>query len=74
MDYQNVATTVFTPLEYGCVGLSEEDSLKQYGEQNIDIYHSYFKPLEQVFNLMAGDNPCYAKVICINQNLQQPND
>lgn len=24
MDYDNVATTVFTPLEYGCVGLSEE--------------------------------------------------
>ena len=24
MDYENVATTVFTPLEYGCVGLSEE--------------------------------------------------
>jgi hypothetical protein len=24
MSYENVATTVFTPLEYGCVGLSEE--------------------------------------------------
>uniref|UniRef100_A0A8C8ED50 thioredoxin-disulfide reductase (NADPH) n=1 Tax=Otus sunia TaxID=257818 RepID=A0A8C8ED50_9STRI len=24
MDYDNVPTTVFTPLEYGCVGLSEE--------------------------------------------------
>ena len=24
MDYDNIATTVFTPLEYGCVGLSEE--------------------------------------------------
>jgi len=26
MDYTNVPTTVFTPLEYGCVGLSEEDA------------------------------------------------
>ena len=24
MDYTNVPTTVFTPLEYGCIGLTEE--------------------------------------------------
>jgi thioredoxin reductase (NADPH) len=29
MDYENVATTVFTPLEYGCIGLSEEDAIKK---------------------------------------------
>lgn len=29
MDYENVATTVFTPLEYGCVGLSEETALQR---------------------------------------------
>lgn len=69
MDYQNVATTVFTPLEYGCVGLNEEQAITEYGEQNLEIYHSYFKPLEQVFNPQAEDNSCYAKVICINQGL-----
>jgi len=26
MDYDMVPTTVFTPLEYGCCGLSEEDA------------------------------------------------
>jgi len=26
MDYFNVPTTVFTPLEYGCCGYSEEDA------------------------------------------------
>lgn len=30
MDYENVATTVFTPLEYGCVGLSEEAATARY--------------------------------------------
>ena len=30
-NYENVATTVFTPMEYGCVGLSEEAAQKQYG-------------------------------------------
>jgi len=28
MDYADVATTVFTPLEYGCVGMSEETAVK----------------------------------------------
>jgi len=26
MDYINIPTTVFTPLEYGCCGYSEEDA------------------------------------------------
>lgn len=37
MDYDNVATTVFTPLEYGCVGLSEETAVKRFGEENIEV-------------------------------------
>jgi len=46
MDYVNVPTTVFTPLEYGCCGLSELDAKIKYGEQNINTYHTQFKPLE----------------------------
>ena len=30
-DYVNIATTVFTPLEYGCCGLSEEEAIKKFG-------------------------------------------
>lgn len=36
-DYVNVCTTVFTPLEYGCCGLAEEDAIKQYGEEDIEV-------------------------------------
>ena len=32
MDYSNVCTTVFTPLEYGCCGLSEEEAILNLGE------------------------------------------
>lgn len=35
MDYTNVPTTVFTPLEYGSVGLSEEDADKKFGKENL---------------------------------------
>jgi thioredoxin reductase (NADPH) len=27
MDYKFVPTTVFTPIEYGCLGYSEEDAI-----------------------------------------------
>jgi len=71
MDYVNVATTVFTPIEYGAVGYSEEDALKKYcyflnlfryGKENIKIYHSTFVPVEWRFDLERNDK-CYVKVI-----------
>ena len=30
-------TTVFTPVEYSSVGLSEEAALEKYGEDNIEV-------------------------------------
>ena len=46
MDYQKVATTIFTPLEYSICGLSEENAQKKYGKDNIEVYHRKFWPLE----------------------------
>jgi len=63
MDYAHVPTTVFTPVEYGCVGLAEEDAIAKYGEDDIEVYHTAFKPLELTVP-QRGDNACYAKVIC----------
>ena len=63
MDYQGVPTTIYTPLEYGCVGLAEEDAEVKYGKDNLEVYHSYFKPLEWTVP-HRGDNACYAKLIC----------
>jgi len=63
MDYQGVPTTVYTPLEYGCVGLTEEAAEAAYGSENLEVYHSYFKPLEWTVP-HRGDNACYAKLIC----------
>lgn len=50
MDYINVPTTVFTPLEYGFVGLSELQAEKKYGKENLKNYHSLFKPLEWMYD------------------------
>ena len=60
MDYGNVATTVFTPLEYGVCGYSEEDAAAKY--KNIEVYHSYFTPLEWTVP-QKPTNACYIKII-----------
>jgi len=69
MDYLGVPTTVYTPLEYGCVGYTEEEAEKAFGPQGmkpgvgIEVFHTYFKPLEWTVP-HRGDNACYAKLIC----------
>ncbi|XP_060036247.1 thioredoxin reductase 3 isoform X1 [Erinaceus europaeus] len=62
-DYINVPTTVFTPLEYGCCGLSEEKAIEMFKKENLEVYHTFFWPLEWT---VAGrdHNTCYAKIIC----------
>jgi len=62
MDYHLVPTTVFTPLEYGCTGLSEEEAKRVYGENSVEVYHSFFQPLE--FTVAhRPDNQCFMKMI-----------
>jgi len=50
MDYDSVPTTVFTPLEYGCCGLTEEESYDKYGKDKVICYHIAFQPLEWQYN------------------------
>uniref|UniRef100_A0A8B9CCY7 thioredoxin-disulfide reductase (NADPH) n=1 Tax=Anser brachyrhynchus TaxID=132585 RepID=A0A8B9CCY7_9AVES len=70
MDYDNVPTTVFTPLEYGCVGLSEEKAVQCYGSDNIEVYHAYYKPLE--FTVAERDaTQCYMKMVCLREREQR---
>uniref|UniRef100_A0A224XM35 thioredoxin-disulfide reductase (NADPH) n=1 Tax=Panstrongylus lignarius TaxID=156445 RepID=A0A224XM35_9HEMI len=64
--YRFVPTTVFTPLEYGCVGDSEERAIETYGENNIEVFHSSFSPLESSL-AHRFDWRCYAKMVCIKE-------
>lgn len=67
-DYLNVPTTVFTPLEYGCCGYTEEAAAAALGgEENIEVYHQFFAPTEWRLNYYDRPrkplNVCYVKVI-----------
>ncbi|KAJ9575109.1 hypothetical protein L9F63_007770, partial [Diploptera punctata] len=66
MDYQNVATTIFTPLEYGTVGLSEEDANKKYGEDKLEVFHAFYKPTEFFVPQRSYKN-CYLKAIALQE-------
>ena len=64
MDYVNVCTTVFTPLEYSCVGLSEEDAIASFGEDGIEVYHREFIPLEwSISEKRSQSGKAFTKVI-----------
>jgi thioredoxin/glutathione reductase (selenoprotein) len=63
MDYGGVPTTTFTPLEYSSCGFSEEEAIEKIGQENIEVYHTYYTPLEWTIP-HHEENACYAKVIC----------
>ena len=62
MDYSDVATTVFSPLEYACVGMAEEDAIKKFGEDNIEVFHGFYKPTE-FFIPQKSVRYCYVKAV-----------
>ncbi len=63
MDYRNVCTTVFTPLEYGSVGYSEDDAVSEFGRENLDVYHKYFVPLEWSISPSRSHHQGFCKAI-----------
>ena len=62
VDYNNIPTTIYSSIEYGCCGMSEEKANEYYGKENIKVYHSEFIPVE--WNIDSeNDVTCYMKVI-----------
>jgi len=69
-DYVNIATTVFTPLEYGAIGLAEEDAVKQFGQEDVEVYHANFQPLEWTV-AHRPENACYSKLVCVKSQKEK---
>ena len=62
MDYNLVPTTVFTPLEYGTIGLAEEEAIATLGADNVEVYHNKFTPLE--WSIAPRGTKGYLKLVC----------
>ncbi|KAK5973200.1 Thioredoxin reductase 1 cytoplasmic [Trichostrongylus colubriformis] len=68
VNYDNVPTTVFTPLELGTVGYTEERAVKEFGSESIEVFHSHFTPFEYVVPQDPNSAHCYAKVVCLRNS------
>ncbi|XP_011402602.1 PREDICTED: thioredoxin reductase 1, cytoplasmic-like [Amphimedon queenslandica] len=66
-NYLDVPTTVFTPMEYGTIGLSEEDAEEIFGKERIEVYHTSFKPLEYTVPQRQDDDG-YMKLVVDKEN------
>jgi thioredoxin reductase (NADPH) len=63
MDYRMVPTTVFTPIEYGCVGYTEEDAVAEFGAENLEVFHQYYQPLEWRLVKSRGERSAFVKLL-----------
>lgn len=68
MNYKFIATTVFTPIEYGTTGYGEEEAIQKFGKENVVTYHATFKPLEWVYREENPGDICYVKMVCLREN------
>ncbi|WP_440906044.1 glutathione-disulfide reductase [Catenovulum sp. SX2] len=63
LDYDNVATVVFSHPPIGTVGLTEVQAKAQFGEDNIKVYTSQFTALYQA--MTQHRQPTRMKLVCL---------
>ncbi|MCH2055797.1 MAG: glutathione-disulfide reductase [Thalassotalea sp.] len=66
LDYENVATVVFSHPVIGTVGLSEEEAIEQYGKEQVKVYNSQFTALYQAITEDYRD-PTRMKLVCVGK-------
>jgi pyruvate/2-oxoglutarate dehydrogenase complex dihydrolipoamide dehydrogenase (E3) component len=64
MDYTYIATTVFTPIEYGVCGLSEEEAREIHGDDNVEVYHVRYGTLETAVAYVLDVPPPRTQCFC----------
>ncbi len=67
LDYSGIATVVFSHPVIGTVGLSEDEAISEYGEENVTVYNSQFTALYQAITEDHRD-PTRMKLICAGKD------
>ncbi len=60
-DHSDIASAVFTQPPIGSVGYSESDAAAKFGEDNIFIYQTDFRPMKNVLN--GSEHRVFMKLI-----------
>lgn len=63
LDYNNIATVVFSHPPTGTIGLTEEEARTKYGDDKIKIYSSTFTPM--YYSVTSEKHKCSMKLICL---------
>lgn len=66
LDYNNIASVVFSHPPIGTVGLTEEEAIKKFGTKNIKVYKSSFIPM--YYAVLTNKQYCHMKLICEGPN------
>lgn len=66
MDYENVATVIFSHPAIASIGMSEEAAIAKYGQKQIKVYRSSFTPMYTAL----GDNrqPSLMKLVTLGED------
>ncbi|XP_065316171.1 thioredoxin reductase 1, cytoplasmic-like [Gordionus sp. m RMFG-2023] len=64
-EYETVPTTVFTPIEYGACGLSQEEATEKFGLHDVEVYIKKFRPLEWDISKIEKNHIALYKIIAI---------
>lgn len=65
-DHSNIASAVFTRPPVGVVGLTEEQAKEEFGEDNIKVYTTNFRPMKNI--LLGKEVRCFMKLITEGEN------
>lgn len=70
MNYENVATVVFSHPTLGTVGLSAESAIKKFGEDTVRVYKSQFVNMHYSMMPVEGHRPqsCFKVVTHIESD------
>jgi glutathione reductase (NADPH) len=66
LDYNNIATVVFSHPVIGTVGLSETQAIEEYGVEQVSVYNSQFTALYQAITKDYRD-PTRMKLVCVGK-------
>ncbi|XP_025250636.1 glutathione reductase, mitochondrial isoform X4 [Theropithecus gelada] len=65
LDYNNIPTVVFSHPPIGTVGLTEDEAIHKYGEENVKIYSTSFTPMYHA--VTKRKTKCVMKMVCANK-------
>ncbi|KAM8969740.1 glutathione reductase, mitochondrial isoform X2 [Sarcophilus harrisii] len=65
LDYENIPTVVFSHPPIGTVGLTEDEAIAKYGNENVKTYVTTFTPM--YFAVTKRKTKCVMKMVCAHQ-------